>query len=165
MGTRILVKAGQIVPLDGTVVHGSSSVNLVHLTGENFPVSKKVGDEVAAGARNLDGALSLICTRTSNDSTLSRIIQLVTEAQDAKPALQRWFDKFSPHLCDRRHTARLVFHPGFSLYFLDPDSWRRRVAHRSLAFLIAASPCALIIATPIAYLSAIIRRANAPGTM
>lgn len=155
VGTRILVKAGQIVPLDGTVVHGASSVNLVHLTGENFPVSKKVGDEVAAGARNLDGAISLVCTRTSNDSTLSRIIQLVTEAGDAKPALQRWFDKFSRAYAITIILLAAFFTLVFPLLFSIPILGVEGSLYRALAFLIAASPCALIIATPIAYLSAI----------
>ncbi len=155
IGDRLLVKAGQIVPLDGQVVHGISSVNLVHLTGENFPVPKQAGDEVAAGARNLEGSLSLIVNRTSNDSTLARIIQLVTEAQEAKPALQRWFDKLS-----RAYAITIILLAAFfalifpwllSIPFLGVEG----SLYRALAFLIAASPCALIIATPIAYLSAI----------
>ena len=89
VGEEILVKSGQVVPLDGQVIQGISSVNLVHLTGENFPVTKKVGDEVAAGALNLEGALVLRVVRTSSDSTLAKIIQLVTEAQDARPRLQK----------------------------------------------------------------------------
>lgn len=155
VGTRILVKAGQIVPLDGEVVQGISSVNLVHLTGENFPVTKKLGDDVPAGARNLEGAISLTVKRTSNDSTLARIIQLVTEAQDAKPALQRWFDQLS-----RSYAITIILLAAFfslTLPFLlsIPLLGVEGSIYRSLAFLIAASPCALIIAIPIAYLSAI----------
>ena len=95
VGSKILVKAGQVVPLDGTVIDGVSEVNLVHLTGENFPLTKTIGDNVPAGARNLDGFLTLEVTHTSNDSTLAKIIQLVTQAQEARPKLQRWFDKVS----------------------------------------------------------------------
>ncbi|HRD55249.1 MAG TPA: cation-transporting P-type ATPase, partial [Parachlamydiaceae bacterium] len=69
VGSSILVKASQVVPLDGIVTSGTSSVNLVHLTGESFPVPKKTGDAVAAGAKNLEGALTLQITHSSADST------------------------------------------------------------------------------------------------
>ncbi|MBN9376996.1 MAG: ATPase [Chlamydiales bacterium 38-26] len=155
VGEKILVKSGQVVPLDGQVLEGISSVNLVHLTGENFPVTKRVGDEVAAGALNLEGALVLVVSRTSSDSTLSKIIQLVTEAQDARPKLQRWFDKFS-----RTYAISIIC---LSAFFALIFPWLLHIPflgyegslYRALAFLIAASPCALIIAMPIAYLSAI----------
>lgn len=155
VGEKILVKSGQVVPLDGQVLEGISSVNLVHLTGENFPVTKKIGDEVAAGALNLEGALVLQVSRTSSDSTLSKIIQLVTEAQDARPKLQRWFDKFS-----RTYAISIIC---LSAFFALTFPWILHIPflgyegslYRALAFLIAASPCALIIAMPIAYLSAI----------
>lgn len=155
VGEKILVKSGQVVPLDGTVLEGASSVNLVHLTGENLPVTKRVGDEVAAGALNLEGALVLNVLRTSSDSTLAKIIQLVTQAQDARPKLQRWFDRFSRTyaitiICLSAFFA-LTFPFALSIPILGPEG----SIYRALAFLIAASPCALIIAMPIAYLSAI----------
>lgn len=155
IGTRVLVKAGQIIPLDGEVVEGTSSVNLVHLTGENFPVTKTVGDTVPAGGRNLEGALTIVVTKTSADSTLTRIIELVTQAQEAKPRLQRWFDKAS-----RAYAMTII---SLSLFFALVLPWILSIpflgyegsVYRALAFLIAASPCALIIAIPIAYLSAV----------
>lgn len=155
VGTKILVKAGQIVPLDGIVVEGISSVNLVHLTGENLPLTKKVGDEVSAGGRNLEGALVLNVTQTSTDSTLAKIIQLVTQAQEARPHLQRWFDRLS-----RSYAIAIILLAGFfalsfPFLFHIPFLGIEGSVYRALAFLIAASPCALIIALPIAYLSAI----------
>lgn len=155
VGTKILVKAGQVVPLDGQVIDGVSSVNLVHLTGENFPLTKKVGDLVPAGARNLDGFLTLEVTHTSNDSTLAKIIQLVTQAQEARPKLQRWFDKVS-----QRYAVGIILFSTVVAILL-PIFWHIPFLgvggsiYRALTFLIAASPCALIIAIPIAYLSAI----------
>lgn len=155
VGTIILVKAGQVIPLDGDVVEGTSSVNLVHLTGENFPVTKTLGDNVPAGGQNLEGALTIVVTKTSTDSTLARIIKLVTEAQEARPLLQRWFDKASKWyaiaiICSS--TAFALFLPWFiSISYLGVEG----SLYRAIAFLIAASPCALIIAIPIAYLSAI----------
>lgn len=155
IGTKILIKSGQIVPLDGTVIEGISSVNLVHLTGENFPVRKMVGDQVQAGARNLEGSLTLIVTQTSADSTLARIIELVTQAQEARPKLQRTFDNLS-----RTYALAIIFLAAFFALFLPvilplPYFGLEGSVYRGLAFLIASSPCALIIAIPIAYLSAI----------
>ena len=154
-GQRILVRAGEIVPLDGTVVEGASDVNLVHMTGENTPVAKTVGDSVPAGGRTLEGALTIEVTHTSADSTISRIVKLITEAQEARPKLQRWFDKVS-----QPYATSII---GLSGLFALTLPWIADIpvlgpdgsVYRSLAFLIAASPCALIIATPIAYLSAI----------
>lgn len=154
-GTRILVKAGGIVPLDGEVLEGTSSVNLVHLTGENMPVTKRPGDIVPAGAQNLEGALIILVTHTTQDSTLAKIIQLVTDAQESKPKLQRWFDDLSERYAKIIIFLALLF--GLSLPFIIsiPFLEQGGSIYRALAFLIAASPCALIIAIPIAYLSAI----------
>lgn len=155
VGTTILVKSGQIVPLDGIVIQGSSSVNLVHLTGESLPVTKTVGNEVAAGARNLEGALTLQVTHTSSDSTLARIIQLVTQAQEARPRLQRWFDTLSRGYAMTIILLSAFFALTLPLMLKIPFLGFEGSVYRAVAFLIAASPCALIIAIPIAYLSAI----------
>lgn len=153
--TKILVKAGQIVPLDGKILEGTSSLNFVHLTGESVPVTKKPGDEVPAGALNLDGALVLEVTHTSQDSTLTRIIQLVTEAQEAKPNLQRFFDRVSQTYASSIITLALLFGLVLPHIIGIPYMGHEGSIYRALAFLIAASPCALIIAIPIVYLSAI----------
>ncbi len=155
VGTSIHVKAGQVVPLDGTVTLGASSVNLVHLTGENLPQNRRVGDEVPAGARNLEGALTLCVTHTSSDSTLARIIQLITQAQEAKPRLQQWFDKLSNVYAISIISLSCFFALALPLLFAIPYLGTEGSIYRALAFLIAASPCALIIAIPIAYLSAV----------
>ncbi|MGK5594210.1 MAG: cation-translocating P-type ATPase [Parachlamydiaceae bacterium] len=154
-GTKILIKAGELVPLDGIVIKGTSSVNLVHLTGENIPITKTLHDEVPAGSQNLEGTLELEVTRTSSDSTLTRIIKLVTKAQEAKPRLQRWFDRVSRTYALSIIVASAFFAATLSLIFNLPFFGVEGALYRSLAFLIAASPCALIIAIPIAYLSAI----------
>jgi Zn2+/Cd2+-exporting ATPase len=155
IGTHLLVKAGEVVPLDGIVIDGHSFVNLVHLTGESVPVSKKVGSSIQAGSRNLDGTLTIKVTKTSSESTLSKIIQLVNEAQAMKPRLQRFLDKFS-----KRYAITIIslfFLFALILPFILTISFlgEEGSIYRALTFLIAASPCALIIATPTAYLSAI----------
>ncbi len=155
VGTTILVKAGEVVPLDGKVTKGASTVNLVHLTGESIPVPKNIGDAVAAGALNLDGVLTVKVTHTSADSTVARIVNLVTQAQEARPQLQRWFDKVSERyavsiiLLALFFTMSMPFALGIDVLGVEGS------LYRSLAFLIAASPCALILAIPIAYLSAV----------
>lgn len=155
VGDKILVKAGEVVPLDGVVIDGISSVNLVHLTGENLPVTKKLGDDVPAGGKNLEGSLTLEVIHTSGDSTISKIIELVTQAQESRPKLQRWFDSMSKRYASTIILLSVFFAlmlpliAGISLFGVEGS------IYRSVAFLIAASPCALIIATPIAYLSAV----------
>jgi Zn2+/Cd2+-exporting ATPase len=155
LGTSLLIKAGEIVPLDGIVTSGSSSVNLVHLTGEGHPVNKKIEDEVPAGARNLEGTLTIKVTRTSSDSTLSRIVTLITQAQEAKPKLEKLFDRFGKVYAMTIICLSLLFALTLPLLFSIPYLGTEGGIYRALTFLIAASPCALIIATPTAYLSAI----------
>jgi Zn2+/Cd2+-exporting ATPase len=155
IGTKLLIKAGEIVPLDGYVIEGISSVNLIHLTGESIPVRKKINDEIPAGARNLEAAITIQVTRVSSESTLSKIIQLITKAHEAKPKLQRWLDKFG-----RVYASTIIFLTfAFTIilpWILSISFWGNEGSlYRALAFMIAASPCALIIATPTAYLSSI----------
>lgn len=155
VGDHLLVRAGEIVPLDGTIIEGRSFVNFVHLTGESQPLSKAPGDEVPAGAGNLDGTLTLRVTRSSGDSTVSRIIRLITEAQSAKPRIEQLLDRFGKYYA----TTIILLFFAFALFL--PLVWNLSYfgpegsIYRALTFLIAASPCALILATPTAYLSAI----------
>ncbi len=155
INTHILVKAGEVVPLDGNVISGHSSVSLVHLTGENLPVTKGPGDPIPAGAHNQDGALTVCVTQTSSNSTLSKIIHLVTSAQDSKPKLQRWIDKISGAYAIGIILATIILAATLPFLFNLPFWGDEGSLYRSLAFLIAASPCALIIAIPITYLSAV----------
>lgn len=155
LDSLVLVRSGEIVPLDGVVVDGASWVNMVHLTGESTPVRRQKGDEVPSGATLMEGALTVKVTRTSNDSTVSRIVQLITQAQSQKPVLERWFDRFS------RRYALTIITISFLVALLLPLFMelhylgREGSIYRALAFLITASPCALILAVPIAYLSAL----------
>jgi len=156
IGSKILIKAGEIVPLDGTVLEGSSFVTLSHLTGESTPIAKKIGDEVLAGSHNLDGTLTLVTTRSNQESTLSKIIHLITHAQESKPKLQKWLDAF-----DKKYATTIIFLTVFfgatlPLFFPQlPYLGVEGSIYRALAFLIAASPCALVIGAPTAYLCSI----------
>jgi Zn2+/Cd2+-exporting ATPase len=153
--TLILIKAGEVVPLDGVVIEGASSVNLAHLTGESVPMTKKVGDFIPSGAMNLEGAVTLQVTQIQANSTLMKIVQLVTEAQEAKPKLQQRFDQFSRAYAVTIISLTALFAVTFPYLLQIPFLGYEGSIYRSLAFLIAASPCALILAVPIAYLSAI----------
>lgn len=155
VNTHIHIKSGELVPLDGIVIEGISSVNLVHLTGENLPITRKKGDLIPAGARNLEGALTLRVTHTSSNSTLARIIRLITQAQESKPQLQRWLDKMSNIYAITIISLAFMFGLSFPWIFQMTYLGKEGSIYRALAFLIAASPCALIIAIPIAYLSAV----------
>jgi heavy metal translocating P-type ATPase len=155
IGTRLLIKAGEIIPLDGEVIEGRSYLNLVHLTGEGQPVPKTVGDEVPSGAGNLDGTLTIRVARSSSDSTVSRIIKLITAAQSAKPKVEQFLDRFGKYYATTIICLSLVFAIALPLLWGLPYLGPEGGIYRALAFLIAASPCALILATPTAYLSAI----------
>ena len=155
IGEVLIVKNGEMIPLDGKVIKGTSSLNLVHLTGESLPVSKTIGDSVPAGARNVESALAIEVTRISSDSTLSKIIQLITAAQEAKPKLQHFLDRFGKHYASAIISLTFLFALLLPFVLSTPYFGMEGSIYRALAFLIAASPCALIIATPTAYLSAI----------
>ena len=155
VGTTLLVRPGEVIPLDGIVKDGQSFVNLVHLTGESVPISKKIEEEVQAGSRNLDGTLTVTVTRSSQDSTLSQIIKLVGKAQEMKPKFQRFLDKFGRIYATTVIALFFFFALTLPLFLSINYLGEEGSIYRALAFLIAASPCALIIATPTAYLSAI----------
>jgi Zn2+/Cd2+-exporting ATPase len=154
-GTHVLVKAGEIVPLDGKIILGTSSVNLVHLTGESLPVLKHPGMDVPAGARNLESSLTIEITKTSSNSTLSRIIDLIIQASEAKPKIQRVLDKFGKKYAWTIILLTFAFALFLPFLFAVPFLGMEGSLYRALAFMIAASPCALIIGAPTAYLSAI----------
>lgn len=154
-GKKIYVPAGHVIPLDGIVLSGESSLNLVHLTGENKPRFVKKGDEVVAGASNLEGPLTIEVTTTSSDSTIARIVQMVMEAHQRRPKFQRLIDRFSSTY------AKIVIFSSLAIAIFSPFLFDiaytgfKGSIYRAIAVLIAASPCALVIAIPITYLSAI----------
>ncbi len=154
-GTKILIRSGEIVPLDGTVVDGASFVSLSHLTGESIPISKKKGDQVQAGSMNIDGALTVEVTKTSGESTLARIITLITQASEAKPKLERFLDRFGSIYASSIIVCSILIAAILPFLLSIPFLTNQGSIYRSLAFLIAASPCALIIGAPTAYLGAI----------
>ncbi len=155
VGMKLFVKAGEMVPVDGRVIDGRSSISIAHLTGENLPISVNSGSEIPAGALNLEGALSISATKEGNDSTILQIIKLISSAAEKKPKIERFFYRFGKVyslfiICATIFFA-LLSPLFFSLSYFGLDG----SIYRALTFLIASSPCALIIAIPSAYLSAI----------
>ncbi len=152
VGDIVLIRSGEIVPLDGLVITGCSHIATAHLTGESHPLAKGPGDEITSGSQNGEGALQLRVQRTSGDSTLFRLIELVTKAHESRPKLQHLFERFESFY------AKLIFALAALLALVPPLAGmlsRADALYRATCFLIAASPCALILAIPIAYLSSL----------
>ncbi|NOS99919.1 MAG: cation-translocating P-type ATPase [Phycisphaerales bacterium] len=152
LGERVLVRPGDRVPLDGAVVEGASSVNEAAITGESVPRDKNIGDDVYAGTSNLNGRLVVRVTKSSRDTTLARILTLVTEARHQRAAVQRLIDRIGPVYSTSVIGVSIV--AGVVLHLLFAVSGQESI-RRAIAVLIVGSPCALIIATPVAYLAAI----------
>lgn len=155
VGTEILVRQGELIPLDGEIIKGQSLIGLMHLTGESNPESLKEGDAVFSGSYNIDGTLYIRITRPSSESTIAKIIDMIVTAGTKKPRVQTFLDRFGEYYSTAIILIALFFALGLPLFSSIPFIGFEGSIYRSLAFLIAASPCALIIAIPTAYLSAI----------
>ena len=156
-GESILVRPGERVPLDGEVMEGRSPVDESPVTGEARPVEKRPGDAVFAGSLNGTGALTLRVLREAGDSAIARIAALVEEAQKRRAPLQTTVDRFA-----RVYTpAVLVLAAVVAL--VPPVATGASFAvwlYRALVLLVIACPCALVIATPVAFVSALTRAAR-----
>jgi Cd2+/Zn2+-exporting ATPase len=158
IGETVLVRPGERIPMDGVVLAGRSAVNQAPITGESLPVDKGPGIEVFAGSINGSGALEVSVTRLAADNTLSRLIDMVEEAQAQKAPAQRWIDRFA-----RVYTPAVVAVAAAvavlpSLFFGQPfldTAGQTGWLYRALTLLVIACPCALVISTPVSIVSAI----------
>lgn len=141
VGSHVLVKPGSNIPMDGLVLEGHSSVDESMLSGESMHVKKEVGDKVAAGTLNGSGALLIKVQASSQDSTLSKIIRLVEEAQSSKAPIQRLSDSIVPWFV----LATLIL-ASFTFYLWSANFEFALMAATSV--LIITCPCALGMATP-----------------
>jgi len=158
IGDRILVKPGERIPMDGRVHKGQSGVNQAPITGESMPVFKSPGDEVFAGSINGDGTLEIEVTHLAQDNTLSRMIYLIEEAQSQKTPTQRFVDRFARWYTPAVVAAAILVAVVPPLFFDQPffnTPAERGWLYRALTLLVIACPCALVIATPVAVVSAI----------
>ena len=160
VGDFAVVRPGERIPVDGVVREGASAVDQAPITGESTPVDKVAGDDVFAGTLNGQGLLVIEAKTAPGDTTLDRIGRLVTEAQARKSPSERWVDSFA-----RWYTPAVV---GLALLVaVLPPLLGLAFAtsfYSALALLIIACPCALVISTPVAIVSAL-GRASAAGVL
>ena len=151
VGDRFLIRPGEALATDGTIVEGASALDESAVTGESIPVEKTVGQKVFAGTLNGSGVLTVEATATHENNTLAKIVHLVTEAQEEKGRAQRFMERFTR-----------VYSPGVLLGGVlvaliggsatgDWDEWLTRAA----TVIVAAAPCALVISVPVTYVAAI----------
>ena len=152
VGEVILIRPGDKVPLDGVVEEGASYVDQAPITGESIPVFKKAGEEVYAGTINKEGFLTVRVTKPVGEGLLSKIINLVMEAELRRSPTERFIDRFSRYYTPAVILlAVLVAMIPPILLQLPWESW----IYRALIFLVLSCPCALAISTPVAMVSAI----------
>lgn len=152
IGTTIVVRPGEQVPLDGVVSKGTSTVDEAPITGESVPADKQVGDTVFAGTMNIQGYLEFTVTKTSTDTVFSRIVTLIKEAQASRAPTEAFIDRFAKYYTPLIVVLAILVAVIPSLVFGEPfDTW----LYRALVLLVIACPCALVLSTPVAIASAI----------
>jgi Cd2+/Zn2+-exporting ATPase len=151
VGTIIMIRPGEKVPLDGVVIEGTSALNTVALTGESLPRDVNVGDEVISGCVNLSGVLRVRTTKAFGESTVSKIIALVEHAGERKSQSETFITRFA-----RVYTPIVVF-LAFALAII-PTLFGGNFAtwlYRALMFLVVSCPCALVISVPLTFFGGI----------
>lgn len=157
IGTRIVVQPGERIPIDGVIMDGSSTLNTSALTGESVPRTVKKDDTVISGCINLSGVLEIQTTKNFEDSTVSKILDLVENSSMKKSRSENFITKFA------RYYTPIVCYSALALAFLPPlfsvllhqsPQWNVWII-RALTFLVISCPCALVISIPLSFFGGI----------
>lgn len=154
----IVVQPGEKVPLDGIVLEGTSSLNTSALTGESLPRDVKAGDEIISGCINMTGVLRIRTTKEFEESTVSKILELVENSSSRKSKSENFITKFArvytPAVCYGA-LALAVLPPLIQLLFLGQEAAWSMWIYRALTFLVISCPCALVISIPLSFFAGI----------
>nr|WP_295299608.1 heavy metal translocating P-type ATPase [uncultured Blautia sp.] len=164
IGSVIVVQPGEKVPLDGVIVEGTTTLNTSALTGESLPRSAKPGDEIISGCINMTGVLKIRTTKEFDESTVSKILELIEESSSRKSRSENFISKFAryytPAVCYGA-LALAVLPPIVNLVILhNPAMWSQWI-YRALTFLVISCPCALVISIPLSFFAGIGGASNA----
>ncbi|MCM2369963.1 heavy metal translocating P-type ATPase [Aporhodopirellula aestuarii] len=157
-GDRLRVRPGEKVPVDGRVVSGSSSIDESMLTGEPIPVEKSEGDDITGGTLNQTGALVMEAVGVGGDTVLSRIVQMVADAQRSRAPIQKLADVVARYFVPAVIVCSIVAFIGWAMFGPEPQLAHAFVA--AVAVLIIACPCALGLATPMSVMVGVGRGAK-----
>ncbi len=153
VGTVIVVQPGEKVPLDGTVVEGSSTLNTAALTGESLPRDVMAGDEIISGCINMTGVLKVRTSKAFGESTVSKILELVENSSSHKSRSENFISRFArvytPAVCYGA-LALAILPPLFNLISGNAAAWGVWL-YRALTFLVISCPCALVISIPLSF--------------
>ncbi len=158
VGTMIVVKPGERIPLDGQIVEGTSSLNTSALTGESMPREVAEGDMVSSGCVNLSGLLRIVTTKAFEESTVTKILELVENSSMHKSKSENFISKFArfytPAVCYAA-LALAIIPPLFSMFVLGSGAEWSKWMIRALTFLVISCPCALVISIPLSFFGGI----------
>ena len=157
-GTIIIVNPGEKIPIDGIVVDGNSTLNTSALTGESVPRSAEPGDEVISGCINISGVLKIKTTKEFEESTVSKILELVEDSTSRKSRSEAFISRFAkiytPAVCCAA-LALALLPPLFNLLIIKTDPAFAEWIYRALTFLVISCPCALVISIPLSFFAGI----------
>lgn len=157
IGTIIVVRPGEKVPIDGVVVEGSSTLNTSALTGESIPREVYSGDDIISGCININGLLKIRTTKGFEESTVSKILELVENSSMKKSRCENFITKFAryytPAVCYSA-LALAILPPVINMLWGNPANWSTWVI-RALTFLVISCPCALVISIPLSFFGGI----------
>lgn len=158
IGSVIVVKPGEKVPIDGIIIDGSSTLNTSALTGESVPRDAKCGDEIISGCINLSGVLKVRTTKEFGESTVSKILDLVENSSSKKSKSENFISKFAkyytPAVCYSA-LALAILPPVVRMLFMSASPEWATWIYRALTFLVISCPCALVISIPLSFFAGI----------